>query len=99
MPKEPSSRLVATSSLVSPIIASSKSWIDTAPFPATWVTMPRFMRSISSRDRPDLITWPPIIQITGRPARRAATTRRTTASISGLGKGGGGLSSARRSLR
>ena len=35
------------------------------------VMIPRCIRSITSRDRPDFTTCAPIIQITGRPAWRA----------------------------
>ena len=75
MPNEPFSRLEATSSLVLPCRAISKSWMVAAPLLARWVITPRSIRSISSGASPRLTTCAPIIQITGRPALRASAIR------------------------
>ena len=42
---------------------------------------------MSTRDRPDLMTCAPIIQMTGRPARRACTMRAATSASSERVKG------------
>jgi hypothetical protein len=76
MPNVPSPRPAATSSLVPPKAASSKSWIAALPFIATWVTALRRISSTSRGPRPTLMTWPPSIATTAR--RPAAATIAST---------------------
>ena len=82
-PNWPTGIHLATSSLVPPTKASSKSWIRPAPLVAKCVTSPRSMRSIRNRERPSLIGCAPIISTTGRLAFRAATIRATSSGNSG----------------
>jgi hypothetical protein len=70
MPNVPSPSPAATSSLVPPNAASSKSWIAAAPFMATCVSTPRSRRWISSGPSPTLMTCPPSSVTTA--LRRAA---------------------------
>src|SRR5882672_5484159 len=73
IPKEPSPSPAATSSLVPPYAASSKSWIAALPFIATTV-IARFRSSaISNGPRPTLMTCPPSIASTARRPAAAAT--------------------------
>ena len=66
IPNRPESISASTSSDVCPMKASSKSWMMTAPFIASAVTMPRSIRSTSSGPSPTFTTWAPMPTITGR---------------------------------
>ena len=79
MPKRPGPRAASTSSEVAPASAISTSWMTPAPFNASAETRPRSIRSISTGDRPALMTCAPRPHTIGAPAARAATIASTTA--------------------
>src|SRR5213083_1950368 len=77
MPKVPSARPAATSSLVPPYAASSKSWMAALPLSARWVITPRRISSRNSGPSPTLMTCPPSIATTPRRPAACASCRMT----------------------
>jgi len=73
----------ATSSLVPPYAASSKSWMAALPFIAIAVMARRRIKAISSGPRPTLMTWPPSIATIARRLSPPRSDRRRSGSLRG----------------